>query len=130
MSLIKTVLVVLLLSLAAPLLADQTHVKKEITRSVSPDGRYETELLQGKAALAHLERLKAENPRIFERAAEVLTRRGYRRTDIVAVRRVVDRHARGPRAEGVRPAQNYSENSSQGEIVFWSWDDEIGRAHV
>ena len=76
-------------------------------------------------ALAHLYNLRARRPDALTAAASKLAARGFSPTATVYVERLIGL-ARSP-GEGpessLRPAQNYSEQSSSGEIVFWSWDD-------
>jgi hypothetical protein len=83
------------------------------------------ERLHGEAALAHLYNLMSRRPEAFAAARKSLEQRGFAPTNIVTVERTI-RLARSRPKEGgalAVPAQTSSEQNSDGEIVFWSWDD-------
>lgn len=89
------------------------------------------EKLTGQRAVDHFRRLRAERPERFARAGQALARRGYQPTrDVIAYRTLSLAGAYAPSdlPEGFRPqpglrlaADSFSE--SEGEIIFWSWDD-------
>lgn len=83
------------------------------------------EKLRGDAALAHLYNLRARRPHALTAATSKLTARGFSPTATVYVERLIglaQSPGEGPESS-LRLAQSYSEQSSSGEIVFWSWDD-------
>lgn len=85
------------------------------------------ERLQGNAARSHLRNLMSRHPGRFEKAARILTEKGFRRTDDVVVLRGVTLGATetATRLDAARPSayRVSSSSSSEGEIVFVSWDD-------
>jgi hypothetical protein len=83
------------------------------------------EKLRGDVALAHLYNLRARRPDALTAAASKLAARGFSPTETVYVERLIglaQSPEQGP-GSSLRLAQNYSEQNSSGEIVFWSWDD-------
>lgn len=61
----------------------------------------------------------------FKAARKALEARGYRPTQQVYVERTVRlaSNRSGKPGAGIVAAQDYSEQSGEGEIIFWSWDD-------
>jgi hypothetical protein len=89
----------------------------------SPD--VAVEQLHGKAALAHLQNLRGRRPEAFKKAIETLKNKGRTSTDEVFVERTLDTRLTKGHGITISPyslVQTSSESSSQGEIVFWSWD--------
>jgi hypothetical protein len=80
-----------------------------------PDGRVVLEL-HGEAARVRLRELMSRRPEAF--ANLQLPKQGYRPTDIVHVERIASF-----RSAGFLSTQTQQELTSEGEILFWSWDD-------
>ena len=83
------------------------------------------EKLKGEAALTHLYNVFSRKPEAFKAARKALEARGFKPTQHVYVERTVRLASNRFSKPGasVTPAQDYSEQSSEGEIIFWSWDD-------
>jgi len=81
--------------------------------------------LEGVAALEHLQNVRSRNPSAFSKASASLRERGFKATNRIYVERTlrVASNARPMNADGMRLAQDYSESNSEGEILFWSWND-------
>lgn len=93
-------------------------------QSVETNGRG-IEVLEGVEAKRHLENLMSRRPAAWARAKADLLARGFTPTDIVVVHRSI-RQVKGPAAAREPHVQLASETQiqdSDGEIVFWSWDD-------
>lgn len=101
-----------------------TERSAEVHRVALADGAF-VERLTGEAALAHLYNSMSRRPEAFAGARRALGARGFGATSTVYVERTI-RLAKGPLGGGgatILPAQTHSEQNSDGEIVFWSWDD-------
>lgn len=85
------------------------------------------EKMKGEAALTHLYNLFSKRPQAFRAARKSLMDKGFEPTDNVYVERTVrfasDRSGHGDIE--ATPVESYSEQSSEGEIIFWSWDDGV-----
>jgi hypothetical protein len=84
----------------------------------------EVEQLSGQAALAHLRNALSKRPEAFEKARQNLAARGFKPTEHVYVERTL-RNIRS-KSNGRSPyflTQTSSEHNTDGEILFWSWDD-------
>lgn len=88
---------------------------------ISPE--ISVEQLRGSAALAHLRSLQSRRPDAFRKSSEVMRGRGYEATAEVFVERTL-RTAGGStdKDSGFSLTQSSSEQSAQGEIVFWSYN--------
>jgi len=83
------------------------------------------EKMKGEAALTHLYNLFSRRPQALRAARKSLMDKGFEPTENVYVERTV-RFLSDPSGHGeieATPVQSYSEQSSEGEIIFWSWDD-------
>lgn len=94
-------------------------------RRVALGGGAMVEKLKGEAALAHIYNVFSKKPEAFKAARKALEARGFEPTQHVYVERTVRLASNrwGSDGASVLPVQDYSEQSSEGEIVFWSWDD-------
>lgn len=83
------------------------------------------EKIRGQAALDHLKKVMAKNPNAFGRASKVLRQHGYKPTGVVYVERSIRLASATPPGAGhpSAVAASYTESSSDGEIIIWSWDD-------
>jgi hypothetical protein len=93
--------------------ADDTERATEVYRIKDSDGK-DVEVLTGKAALSHFKNLKAKSPKAFDKSVTHLQERGFTPTESVVVIRSIH--------TGIVPTQS-SVETSEGEIVFWSWTD-------
>lgn len=92
---------------------------------VQYDSERAVEQLRGTAALAHLQNLRSREPQALIASIKNMKEHGFRPTDHVFVERHL-RLARNTSQSGPPPyslTQTSSEANSDGEIVFWSWDD-------
>lgn len=94
----------------------------DVQRYESPDGRRAMEVITGSTALSVLQNLKARHRAHIEKAAARLREKGYTMTSEVVVVRQIDLQARKHRSGAIQPASD-SYSTSDGEIIFWSWDD-------
>ncbi len=93
-----------------------------------PDGRI-LEELHGEPAYRHLQQLMSRRPEAFANLS--LPAKGYRPSKEVLVQRVTRPQRAAIRGDGFANrgdgffmfAQSYQESNSEGEIIFWSWDD-------
>lgn len=86
-----------------------------------PDGRV-LEELHGDPAYRHLQQLISRRPDAFANLS--LLARGYRPSEEVLVQRVRRPQHAANRGDGFSMfAQSYEESNSEGEIIFWSWDN-------
>lgn len=83
------------------------------------------ERLQGNAAKSHLQNLASRHPGVFSKSSRILEGRGYQRTEDVVVLRHVTLGVRDSIAApgSLTTNDNSSITSTEGEIVFVSWDD-------
>lgn len=82
------------------------------------------EKLQGNAARSHLRNLMSRHPGRFEDAERILTERGFQKTDeIVVMRGVTIGATKSATQLDTAWSSHYTISSSEGEIVFVSWDD-------
>ena len=83
------------------------------------------ERLSGAAALAHLRNLMSRHPSAMTASRANLTGRGFAPTDVVYVERTIRLASDGSEQYGssFSLAQDSGESNSDGEILFWSWDD-------
>ncbi|MGD2113917.1 MAG: hypothetical protein PVG07_02620 [Acidobacteriota bacterium] len=96
----------------------------DVIRVQRRDGSF-VEKLKGEAALTHLYNLFSRRPEAFKGVRKSLRARGLEPTEHVYVERTVRLASNRNESSGSRavPTQDYSEENSDGEIVFWSWDD-------
>ncbi|CAN5684163.1 hypothetical protein BH23GEM1_BH23GEM1_00770 [soil metagenome] len=86
-----------------------------------PDGRV-LEELHGEPAYRHLQQLMSRRPEAFANLS--LPAKGYRPSGEVLIQRVTRPQHAALRGDGFfMLAQSYQESNSEGEIIFWSWDD-------
>ncbi|HEX2833713.1 MAG TPA: hypothetical protein VHW00_11935 [Thermoanaerobaculia bacterium] len=112
--------VVVLFHGAVPLRAHPTRpadAKVAIDRISGESSHAEpVQILRGAEAKAHLAELKSKRPSVFRMAERRMSARGYRPTEQVVVLRTA-------RTEPSLYQPTQSIPTSEGEIVFWSWDD-------
>lgn len=102
-----------------------------VMQQVSPDIRLikygngvQVEQLKGNAAAAHLQNLIARHPEAFVASKKDMMRRGFHPTNTVFVERTyreMSNHSQRP-THPYELTQTSSEQNSDGEIVFWSYD--------
>lgn len=94
----------------------------DVARYESPDRRRAMEVITGQTALGVLQNMKARHREHFEKAAAQMRARGYTMTSEVVVVRQIDLQARNRRGNALEPVSDSYANSD-GEVIFWSWDD-------
>ena len=85
------------------------------------------ETLTGHRAVEYFKKLRAEKPARFKDAGKFLAQEGYKPTNIVTVFRTL-RITEAQLRQGIVPPAvpqkaSTTVTSSEGEVVFWSWDD-------
>lgn len=125
----RTLSLVAILAFTAPLFAtaDQPEIatnsrNADVRRIETPDGKRIVEVIVGETAQAHLQNAKLRRSSAFEKAAQVLRQRGYKRTNEVVVLRTLDKQAWLRSQQSIQPVEDYA-STEDGEIIFWSWDD-------
>lgn len=85
------------------------------------------ETLTGHRAVEYFQKLRAEKPARFKEAGKFLAQKGYKPTNTVTVFRTL-RITEAQLRQGIVPPAvpqraSTTVTSSEGEVVFWSWDD-------
>lgn len=76
----------------------------------------------GVEAMRHLEAVRSQHPQAFLRSSENLRGRGFKPTQEVVVLKTVRVDDVITGSGAMAPAST-SQGNSEGEVVFWSWDD-------